>query len=281
MEKKYPERLQLEIIGTSIEKRPIYLVIISDNSYDHEKMATLIEAGSDGSDRLAIASALYLIDFITKNKSLVKITNYIILPCLNPDAYHKTINKCPTNSTPLNLSCNYPLLLGVNYMGDISTELFLEAIGKWKQNFKFDSPVTKAFYNVLNNFESSIKLFVSLQENGKSLVYPFGCSTEEAFDAADLEQVALSAQSVMKRINFEIAPLCEISGIVFGSVIDFLKFYYRHIKFTYIFNIKDKHKVSRTGDILIYGDDILRCIKSLAKNVFMIYNRLNSKYKCN
>ncbi|CAG9833011.1 unnamed protein product [Diabrotica balteata] len=282
LQKRFRKKFHLEEIGKSTEKRSIYMVIITNNLKDREKMAVLVEAGSDGSNILAVASALYLINFLTKNQGLVKIMDYYILPCSNPDAYDMIIkNISPNGTVPVNLANNFPIILGAKTLQDVTTQDFVDALEEWKINLRFSSPVTKAIIKSVAYTQKHVKLFISLQEGGSSLVFPFGSSSEVLNDEEELATMAKSVQRVLKNINIDIGSLYKICGLTFGSVIDFLKFHCGDIKFTYIFHIKDNEQETSIRDVLVYGEDIFNCVKSLARNVYMYYNKLNpNKNKC-
>lgn len=275
MEKNYPGKFRLEILGDSIEGRPIYLAAISDGSGDNRKMLTLVEAGSNACDWLAISSALYLVDFLTRDSNLVKLTDYYILPCSNPDAYHKCVRgeKFNTNDIPINLSNNFPILLGTTPVEGISTKEFLKAMEVWKRNVKFSSPTTKAIFRAATCSKLAIQLFISLQEEGNHIVYPFGFCNRCIPDKEDLKVVANSGKRSLKKLKVHVGSIYEFNGLTYGSVIDFLKFSFNHIKFMYIFHIRDKGKKPHIKDILVYGEDVLNCVKSMARNVYMYYNK--------
>ncbi|XP_028146290.2 carboxypeptidase B2-like [Diabrotica virgifera virgifera] len=238
-------------------------------------MAVLVEAGSDGSNILAVASALYLINFLTRNQSFVKIMDYYILPCSNPDAYDRIIKNIDLNGTvPVNLANNFPIILGAKALEGVTTQDFVDALEEWKINLRFSSPVTNAIIKAVALTQKHVKLFISLQEGGSSLVFPFGSSSEVSNDEEELATMAQSVQRVLRNIKIEIGSLYTICGLTFGSVIDFLKYHCGDIKFTYIFHIKDNEQETSIRDVLVYGEDVFNCVKSLARNVYMHYNKL-------
>ncbi|XP_023020333.2 carboxypeptidase B1-like [Leptinotarsa decemlineata] len=275
MATKYPSKIELQVIGNSTEGRPIYLVIISDDSSDDTKLATLIEAGSNGCDWMAISTALFLIDFLTKNNSLSKIMDYFILPCSNPDAYHKTMN-ITNSSNPnilMNIANNFPVTLGLFSTKFIQTDDFLKAIKLWKENFQYKLPETMALLKVISNYQFAVKLLISLQENGEQIVYPFGICREEVFDAEDLKKIAKSGQMMIKRRCFQVGSIYQLCGLTFGSLVDYLKIRQTSIKFTYILHLGNKKGDADPKNILSCGEDILNCIKIMAKNVYMFYHK--------
>lgn len=109
---KYPNNIQVEAIGSSKEGRAIYLVFITNNGGDIPKNAVFIEAGSNGEDLIAVASALYIIDYLCKNASTsntLKVMDYFVVPCTNPDAYELTLHG---RKPKVNLATSFPFTLG-------------------------------------------------------------------------------------------------------------------------------------------------------------------------
>ncbi|CAH1154668.1 unnamed protein product [Phaedon cochleariae] len=282
MTTNYPEKIKVVIVGHSSEGKPIYLAKISELSTEEPKMATLVEAGSDGTDWMAVSSALYLISFLTKNNSYTKIMDYLILPCSNPDAYHYSISNCKSAkaSITMSLSNNFPLTLGLNDVTSQRTEGVLLGIKKWKENFKFGSPETLALIKTITAHQFSVKLFISLQEEGEKIVYPFGFCKENVVDYEELKAVAKSGQTAVKCRCLQIGSVINLCGLTYGTVIDFLRTNQRAVKFTYILHLRVKKKKPESRNIISCGNDVLNCVRAMARNVFMHYKKFEDNKRC-
>lgn len=78
----------------------IFITTNSSNSCE-QKFATFIEAGLKGDDTFAVSNALYIIDHLCKNPNFVKLMDYFIVPCGNPDAYDDFVkSRNNESSTP-------------------------------------------------------------------------------------------------------------------------------------------------------------------------------------
>ncbi|XP_030757157.1 uncharacterized protein LOC115883024 [Sitophilus oryzae] len=88
-------KVELVEIGKSTQGRPIFMVIISSDSCitnsNEPKMGAFIQAGLNGENTVAVSNALYLIDYMAKNPNYVKIMDYYIVPCANPDSYNNFV----------------------------------------------------------------------------------------------------------------------------------------------------------------------------------------------
>ncbi|KAG5874334.1 hypothetical protein JTB14_018888 [Gonioctena quinquepunctata] len=282
MAENYPTKFGLQVIGISTEGRPIYLAIISDDLSKEIGLGTFIEAGSNGSDWMAISSALFLIESLTRNTSLTMIMTYFIVPCSNPDAYHNSMNT-PESKNPnmrMNLTKNFPVILGNKDLTSIHTDEFLKAINFWKENFKYGAPETQALINAIATYQIALRLFVSLEEDGQKILYPFGFCNEDIFDVNDLKKIAKSAQSRVRSRCFEVGSTYQLCGLTFGSLPDFLRIQKSPMRFTYIIHVNTKKDNPDPERILDCGDDILNCIKSMATNVYMFYNKSEKIKRC-
>lgn len=67
------------------------MVAITSKNANAPKHVTFIDAGLKGDDTFAVSNALYMIDYLSKNPNYVKIMDYLIVPCGNPDAYDSFI----------------------------------------------------------------------------------------------------------------------------------------------------------------------------------------------
>lgn len=270
--KKYPSRVQVQTVGCSNGNKPIFLVRIADETASEEpKLATFIEAGSNGCDLYSVSAALYLINSLAKSNSLLM--DYLIMPCLNPDAYVSVLKQEESTKIPLSLSNNYPVTLGLTNMKLIRTDTFLHAIGKWKDNQEFDSKECAVLMSVINTYQFTIRLFVSLQEEGESIVYPYGFSAIQSSDLENLKKIAKSGQMGIKRRCFNVGSIYEVCGLTFGTVIDFLKLFQNSVRFAYVIHMNRKVRAPDPKNILSYSEDIANAIKLMTKTVYMIYRR--------
>ncbi|KAJ8931316.1 hypothetical protein NQ314_015787 [Rhamnusium bicolor] len=228
IQKNYPEKVQIQVLGQSAEKRSIFLVIITQGARTESKMGTMIEAGSNGCEWMTVSTALYMIDFLVKDESLVKIMDYFIIPCSNPDAYESDL----TNSgrpLSMDLSNNCPVSVG-----------FLRNEGDYNTRF----------------FEGDKNMEGKLQGDGTKITYPFGFTASDIYDVNDLRKIAKAGLAGIKNRRFGIGSIYDCSGLKFGSMVDYLRSHQTAIKFTYIIHVNKKERRLDPHKILCYGEDI-------------------------
>ncbi|XP_050309312.1 uncharacterized protein LOC126745488 [Anthonomus grandis grandis] len=110
--KEYPSIIETILIGLTGEGKPIFMAKIHDaSSTTSPKTATFIEAGAKGEDAFAVSNAVFMIDYFTRNPNTIKLMDYLIVPCTNPDAYDKYIkskeqkNKCNLKRSTSKTNC--------------------------------------------------------------------------------------------------------------------------------------------------------------------------------
>jgi len=105
----FPKIVQSEVIGYSVEKRPIWMVKITDFSIpDDNKSNVLIVGGHHGSEESGRASCLGLLEWlVTKEAEKVRKNQIVlVIPCINVDgAYYNT----PNNANGVNLCRDYSI----------------------------------------------------------------------------------------------------------------------------------------------------------------------------
>ncbi len=121
--REHPDKVSLEVIGTSVQGRPIYALHIARKDGIDRPQALVtanIHAGEVISSRVALGAATRLVRADGKEawiSSLLDSTEIWIVPVLNPDGYHRVIStngkggKIGTrkNAGGVDLNRNFPL----------------------------------------------------------------------------------------------------------------------------------------------------------------------------
>lgn len=274
IQKDCPGIIQLSVIGYSAKGRPIYMAVISEGeSTDDPKAAAMIVAGANGAHWFTVSSALFMIEQLARSRSFVKIMDYFIIPCSNPDAYECSLEHKGKEIDAMDLSLSFPFSLGVYDQSDISNELFFKAVRLWKENFRYNCPERVALTKAILSYHVAIKLFISLEGNGTKITYPFGFCNSNIYDMEDLRKVAKAGSSGVKCRCFGVGSKYDLDGLCFGSMVDYIKMCYTSIKFTYTIHINKKEKNLNPCMILPYGQDLMNCVRFMARNVYMMYNK--------
>lgn len=86
-----PKFCKLVSIGNSLFGRPIYMIKLSNNIKKTTKRNTvLIDAAIHAREWITVTTALYIIDNLIRNRKLLNIFDFFIIPCINPDGYEYT-----------------------------------------------------------------------------------------------------------------------------------------------------------------------------------------------
>lgn len=104
LNKTYPKNVRLSIIGQSYHKRPIYMIRLGKDMNKTCKCAVFIDANIHAREWISSSTILYYIDHLIRNKKLLRIMDYYIVPCINPDGYEYTHTK--NRLWRKNLNCN-------------------------------------------------------------------------------------------------------------------------------------------------------------------------------
>ncbi|CAG9862059.1 unnamed protein product [Phyllotreta striolata] len=265
---RYPDHIQVEPVGCSQEGRTIFIAFVSRNAEEFPKNAVFIEAGSNGRDHLAVASALYIIEHLCKTvqtSKLLKIMDCFVIPCSNPDAYEATLKG---RKPRLNLARCFPFKLGQYSLDDIGEAEFLRAAKTWKENQRFDASERSALVSAISAYQFATKLFVSLQEEGEMIAFPFGATSRPIGDADELARVARIGRSGAGS-SFRWGSIYQLCGLTFGTVVDFLRTFSAHFKYSYIVHMNDRGSANRADE---RASRVLCCITKMAKEVYDAFN---------
>ncbi|KAJ8923256.1 hypothetical protein NQ315_001812 [Exocentrus adspersus] len=272
LHKSFPSTVQVQVIGKSAQGRPIYMAVISDGSGENPKMGTMVIAGGKGTEWFTISSALFMIDHLVKGRNLLKIMDYYIVPCSNPDAYECSLASRGKEIKAVDLSTNFPFSLGVYDFKGIKEDTFFRAVKVWKDNFVYECPERLALIKAFLRHQVAVKLFISLEGDGTKITYPFNCTPGKLYDSEELEKVAKAGQNGVKGRCFQVGSMYQLNGLRFGSMVDYVRMCQSSIRFAYAIHVNKKEKTLGPGKIMAHGQDVMNCVRFMARNVYMIYN---------
>ncbi|CAH1972616.1 unnamed protein product [Acanthoscelides obtectus] len=277
LQKEYKGKIEIETIGKSCCGRPILMAKIRGYSgclRRPKSYKTFIEAGSCGYSWSAVSTALYLIEYATKGNDLTVLSDYYIVPCSNPDGYQNSLD-CLSS---VDLTFNYPIVLGCGDVQNIPENQFMEAVTTWRRNYRYRSPETEALKSTLLKYKDHIKLFISLQEgpNTSKILYPFGNTVDEVDHIQLVRKVAMAGRHAAKRLMFQVGSIIEVSGMNLGCIIDYMQLLDTQPGsplFPYIVRVHNNGKRPHKCRILAQCQEIKEAVKGMASNVFMILQR--------
>ncbi|MGQ0536571.1 MAG: M14 family metallopeptidase [Methanobacteriota archaeon] len=112
-EARYPDLVRVDVIGRSIEDRPIWDVVVTDERVPGPKLSPLIDGGHHANELAGIEIALFTVDFLLENhaknetvRGLLSDLEVHVVPIVNPDGY---VRGQRGNALGVNLNRNYDI----------------------------------------------------------------------------------------------------------------------------------------------------------------------------
>nr|XP_026496112.1 carboxypeptidase B-like [Vanessa tameamea] len=175
--------IQLVEAGRTDEDRPlVYLTVTAKSSLKTQKPLVIIEAGINPREWITVPSAINIIDKIVQEdqKNFLQNLQWIIIPVLNPDGYEYTHTNLrlwtKSRSTRSSLG---PICPGVNINRNFDIDwLFSDTSSSPCSHLyggveAFSEPETKMVKNLIEKYGRTIQLYISLQNNGRFISYPW------------------------------------------------------------------------------------------------------------
>lgn len=107
----YPDLVSVEVIGESIEGRPLYDVIVTNQNVPGPKLAPILDGGHHANELGGIEIMLFTVDFLLQNhernatvREIVDTLEVHVVPLVNPDGY---VVQTRGNALGVNLNRNY------------------------------------------------------------------------------------------------------------------------------------------------------------------------------
>ncbi|XP_045477093.1 uncharacterized protein LOC123682497 [Harmonia axyridis] len=261
----YKHKCTVERLGYSVEQRPICLVKICPNRFRRNQMSVLIEAGSNGSEKMTVSSVLFLIEYLVKN-DLKLVVEYLIIPCLNPDGYEKCLKrkKIPKNEqNDIDLTKCFPITrpdassLAANVL---NTPPII-------------SPNCLLLSTVIEKHRMKVKLFISLQASESTITYPLDHYFKDVYD------FAIACKRSMGWDALEVKPIVPAFAQEKGTSVEhIIRNYHPTVKFAYLLNVHNKAFVPDEKFILTKGEQTLCGILTLTKRVYRYHCRQQGGY---
>ncbi|XP_057375289.1 carboxypeptidase B-like [Daphnia carinata] len=241
----YPGRVELINIGTSYEKRPLYVVRIFNCSSSVVKPAIWIDGGIHAREWISPALATYIIRQLVEvpaNEALLTNVDWYIMPVMNPDGYEytHTSNRLwrKTRSVMSWTSCrgvDPNRNFGYKWGGlGTSTNPCSEV---YKGTSAFTEPETLATSNFIKSKASSIKLYLTLHSYGQSALIPWGYDVVYPSDYSDMLTLAKAAVAKFSKYRYSVGNSAALYYPAAGGSDDWAKSI--GIKYSYTFELSD------------------------------------------
>lgn len=241
---KNPDLVTKIQIGLSFEKRPMFVLKFSKG---YDRPAAWIESGASGREWISVATAVWIANMISTDRSLYNLLSYmdiLLVIVANPDGYvySHNVDRLWSKTRSTFGRCR-GVNLNRNWVVPPSTGHFplVDPCSSWFPGpFSFSEVEVKnmaAFIQKHGNIQS----FISLQAYSQSLMFPYGfnCSKVLHYDELyALGQRAVSKLSSLYGTPYAVGSLCNIHAEEASSCIDWA---YEHgIKYSFVLELRDK-----------------------------------------
>nr|XP_020509589.1 carboxypeptidase B2 [Labrus bergylta] len=247
-------RVKTILIGSSSEKRPLYVLKLSLNDRA-DKKAMWIDCGIHAREWISPAFCLWFVQhslaFYDVNQDITDILDNMdiyILPVLNPDGYsytwtHYTNRMWRKNrSASMNSDC-----IGVDLNRNFDANWCTEGSSPnpcteiYCGAFPESEPETHAVAEFLRSHKDTIQLYVSIHSYSQMLLFPYSYTVEEAENHNELLEIAKEATEKIRRYyrsNYRYGSGAKTIYLAPGGSDDWA--YNLGIKYSFTFELQDR-----------------------------------------
>ncbi|XP_077168751.1 carboxypeptidase B2 [Paroedura picta] len=249
---KHGELLQKIHIGTSYEKRPLYVLKISNKEGTTHKNAIWIDCGIHAREWIAPAFCLWFVGHVTHFRqrdrvmaSLLQQFDFYVMPVLNVDGYEHTwtTNRMwrKSRSQHGNSSC-----VGT----DLNRNFDAGWCGKGASGYPCDEtycgphpesePEVKAVTRFLRRHQSRIKAYITMHSYSQLVLFPYSYTYNRSKDHDELLSLANKIASAIEDkhwIRYRAGPSAETIYLAPGGSDDWA--YDLGIKYSFTFELRD------------------------------------------
>ncbi|KAG9348879.1 hypothetical protein JZ751_029196 [Albula glossodonta] len=250
---QYPDMVQPILIGSSFEKRPLWVLKLSGKRGNQPKRAMWIDCGIHAREWISHAFCLwfvqYSIDFYNQIPDMTEILDSMdiyVLPVMNPDGYKYTWTKnrmwrknrskhpgnyCIGTDLNRNFDANW-CTMGSSHRSCDDTYCGL---------FPESEPEAEAVANFLRSHKHDMKLYLSIHSYSQMLLFPYSCSYQEAANHNELnEMVKEAAMNIRKyyRNQYKYGAGAKTIYLAPGGSDDWA--YNLGIEYSFTFELQDK-----------------------------------------
>ncbi len=241
---KRPDLVKMEVIGQSVNGRPIYLCRLGKD--DPHKPAILYTGNIHGNENTAGHMALAVLRYFVENEGqdplatqLVDEVSIWIVPLLNPDGYFKTTDRQlkygqtyfhRKNGHRVDLNRNFPYNPEYKSLDPRSGSNWLKASPSYRGPHPLSEPETRALQSKvldLRRFEIAIGFHTS----GGLIVFPWGRQPEPTDDDAKFREIAGAYQLRQTYLGYDIRQSYSWYPVI-GNLNDYLYNEYGTLSYT-------------------------------------------------
>lgn len=246
--------VRIILIGSSSEKRPLYVLKLSLNNRPGKK-AMWIDCGIHAREWISTAFCLWFVQHSLyqygQNQDITTILDSMdvyILPVLNPDGYHYTWTSSRNRMWRKNRSVSEGSgCIGVDLNRNFDANWCTEGASSdpcteiYCGSFPESEPESGAVADFLRRHKDSVQLYISIHSYSQMLLFPYSCTLQEAENHSDLlEMVEEAAQKIRRyyRNVYKYGPGAKTIYLAPGGSDDWA--YNLGIKYSFTFELQDR-----------------------------------------
>lgn len=191
-EERRPDLVDVRVVGESIQGRPIYDVVVTNESAPGPKVTPLIDGGHHAAEIEGIELSLYIVDFLLENhdtnasvRAMLEDVELHIVPLVNPDGY--AIGPQRGNALGVNLNRNYdvdwgnPAGASNPVMGTLAHETgepmpSISVVAENCGDEPFSEPETQAVRDLLEELDPTLAFYLSFHTPTHALIAPWAAA---------------------------------------------------------------------------------------------------------
>ncbi|CAL8289221.1 unnamed protein product [Lota lota] len=247
-----PDRVKVILIGSSFEKRPIYVVKLSVGSNPNKK-AIWMDCGIHAREWISPAFCLWFVQYsISYYQQIRDITHILdnmdvyVLPVMNPDGYKYTWTTDrmwrKNRSVRENSTC-----AGVDLNRNFDANWCTEGASHQPCSeiycglFPESEPESSAVARFLRQWKEAVALYVTIHSYSQMLLFPYSCTTDLAENHNDLLAMVKEAAQMIRRYyknTYKYGAGAKTIYLAPGGSDDWA--YNLGIKYSFTFELQDK-----------------------------------------
>uniref|UniRef100_A0A3B4VH45 Carboxypeptidase B2 (plasma) n=1 Tax=Seriola dumerili TaxID=41447 RepID=A0A3B4VH45_SERDU len=250
-----PSTVKAILIGSSYEKRPLYVLKLSLNNRPNKK-AIWIDCGIHAREWISPAFCLwfvqYSLSFYKQNQEITNILDNMdvyVLPVMNPDGYKFTwtTNRMWRKNRSVSRGSRSSACIGVDLNRNFDANWCTEGASCepcseiYCGAFPESEPESQAVADFLRRNKDSVQLYLTIHSYSQMLLFPYSCSLDEAENHNDLlEMVQEAAQRIRRyyRNTYKYGAGAKTIYLAPGGSDDWA--YNLGIKYAFTFELQDR-----------------------------------------
>ncbi|XP_023700369.1 carboxypeptidase B2 isoform X1 [Paramormyrops kingsleyae] len=207
--REYSERLQVILIGSSVEKQPLFVLKLSGKGHQPKK-AIWMDCGIHAREWISPAFCMWFVQysvmFYNQHSDITEILDKMdiyVLPVMNPDGYkyswienrmwrknrsRNVDNACVGTDLNRNFDANWCT------KGSSDNPCDETYCGRFPES----EPEAAAVSNFIRSRKDLVKLYLSIHSYSQMLIFPYSCSYQEVPNHQELYEIAREAAMKIK-----------------------------------------------------------------------------------